>query len=249
MELNLLISGAFSSTYEQLAPMYMATSGNTVISKLSPSMGSSADAVPARLQRNEAADVVIMVGEDLQKLEADGEIVAGSKVDLARASIAMAVRAGSHKPDINTRERLAKVLLNAASIGYSESASGHYVQSELLKTLGVYDKVHSRARMISGKPVGDAVADGEVEVGFQQMAELLPIAGIAILGLLPQDIQHVTTISAGISSQSSNKSEAAAFIRFLVEDQHFPVLKQNGLQPPQNEPRTSRDGVDSKASD
>ncbi len=231
MTLKILISGAFSSTLKELAPEYEKTTGTELTSELGASTGDASSSIPNRLARDEQADVLILVGEDLQKLIDSGKAVAGSKVDIARALIAAAIREGRPLPDISTEEGLKQALLEARSIGYSESASGAYVKNKLFKRLGIEAQVENKAKMVSGKAVGEEVANGNLDFGFQQLAELMPVKGISLLGLLPDQLQVVTTISAGISSNSTQQSEAGALIKYLASPARKSVLKKNGLEP------------------
>ncbi len=231
MTLKILVSGAFSSTLKILAPDYEKGTGIKITSALGASTGDAPSSIPKRMSRGEPADVLILVGDDLQKLVDSGHAVVGSRADLACALIGAAIRSGLPKPDIGTEAGLKAALLAAKSIGYSESASGAYVKNELFKRLGIEDQVRDRATMVSGKAVGEAVATGELDFGFQQMAELMPVEGISILGLLPKQLQSVTTIAAGISASSSRRDEAAAFIAFVAAPAREAVLKENGLEP------------------
>lgn len=231
MKLKLFVSGAFSSTLEKLIPEYEKAAGAEIESEFGASTGDSADSIPNRLARDEPVDVLILVGEDLQKLIDSGKAVAGSKSDIARALIAAAIRSGRPKPDISTETGLKDALLAARSIGYSESASGAYVKSELFQRLGIEEQVGNKAKMVHGKSVGEVVAKGDIDFGFQQLAELMPVKGISLLGLLPKRFQSVTTISAGISANSTRRGDAAAFIAFLADPARNGVLKSNGLEP------------------
>ena len=161
-------------------------------------MGNTPEAIPARLRRGEAADVLIMVGYALGDLIAQGSVVADSRVDLARSAIAVAVRAGAPKPDIGSVDALRRALIAAQSIAYSDSASGIYVSTELFRRLGIAEQMRGKSRMIPAEPVAAAVARGEAEIGFQQMSELLPVPGIDIVGPLPPEVQKITLFSAGV---------------------------------------------------
>ncbi len=205
--------------------------GVEITSELGASTGNSHSSIPNRLARDEQADVLILVGEDLQKLVDAGKAVSGSTADIACALIAAAVQRGKPKPDISTESGLREALLAARSIGYSESASGAYVRNSLFKRLGIEEQGKDRAKMVSGKPVGEEVANGNLDFAFQQLAELMPVKGISLLGLLPKQFQTVTTISAGISANSNQQGEAAAFITFLAAPERNRVLKNNGLEP------------------
>ena len=231
MKLKLFVSGAFSSTLEELIPEYEKTTGARIVSEFGASTGDSDDSIPNRLARDEPVDVLILVGEDLQKLIDSGKAVIGSKVDVARALIAAAIPSGAPKPDISTEAGLKDALLAARSIGYSESASGAYVRNELFKRLGIEEQVGHKAKMVHGKSVGEVVAKGDLDFGFQQLAELMPVKGISVLGLLPKQLQSVTTISAGVSANSTRREDAVAFISFLADPARHGVLRKNGLEP------------------
>ena len=121
-------------------------------------MGTAPNAIPSRLQRGEPVDVFIMVGDALEGLIKQGKIAAGTRVDLARSSIGVAVRAGSPKPDIGSVDAFKRAMLDAKSLAYSSSASGVYLSTELFPRLGIADQVKGKSRMIGSEPVGAAVA-------------------------------------------------------------------------------------------
>ncbi|MFC0408388.1 substrate-binding domain-containing protein [Roseomonas elaeocarpi] len=231
VELSVLISGGFQSSYQALVPAYEKASGNHVTTRPGPSMGTTVNAIPQRLARGEPADVLIMVGSALDALIRDGRAVAGSKVDLARSPIGAAVKAGAPVPDISTVDKLRAALLAAKSVAYSDSASGVYIQDQLFKRLGIEDQMRGKARMIPATPVGEIVARGEAELGFQQVAELLPVSGISFAGPIPDEVQEVTVFSAGIATASQHPEEARALIQALAAPAAAPVLREKGLLP------------------
>ena len=128
--------------------------------------------------------MLIMVGDALGEMIEQGKAVRTSRVDLVRSPIGMAVRAGASKPDIRTPDALKQALLNAKSVAYSDSASGVYVGTELFKRLGIAADMKDKAKMIPAEPVASVVARGDAELGFQQISELLPIAGADLVGPL-----------------------------------------------------------------
>ena len=209
-DVTVMISGGFLSSLQALAPGFERDTGDPVTVVPGPSMGTTVNAIPQRLARGEPDDVLIMVGYALDGLLKDGRAVAGSKVDLALSPIGMAVRAGRPVPDISTEDKLRAVLLAAKSVAYSDSASGVYIERELFRKLGIEEQMHGKAHMIPATPVGEIVAKGEAELGFQQKAELLPVAGITFAGLLPASVQSVTVYSAGIATEAKQPEEGAA---------------------------------------
>ena len=230
-DVTVMISGGFKSTYDALVPGFEKATGDHVITLPGPSMGTTANAIPVRLARGEPDDVLIMVGWALDAMIKDGRAVPGSKVDLADASIGMAVKAGAPVPDISTVEKLKQVLLDAKSIAYSDSASGVYIQSEMFKKMGIEDQVKGKARMIPATPVAEIVAKGEAEVGFQQVAELLPTPGITFVGKIPDGVQQVTVFSAGISSKAKEPEAGKALIAYLASPRAVPIMEKMGLDP------------------
>ncbi len=143
----------------------------------------------------------------------------------------MAVRAGAPKPDISSPAALKRALLQAKSIAYSDSASGVYVSTELFQRLGIADQVKGKSRMIPAEPVGAVVARGEAEIGFQQMSELLPVAGIDLVGPLPSEVQKITVFSAGVATSAKEPQAARALIRFLASPEAAPAISKTGLEP------------------
>ena len=231
-DVTVMISGGFLSTYQALVPPFEIASGDHVVTVPGPSMGTTANAIPVRLARGEADDVLIMVGYALDGLIKDGRAVAGSRVDVAISPIGMAVKAGAPVPDISTVDKLRQVLLAAKSVAYSDSASGVYIQTEMFKKLGIEEQMKDKAHMIPATPVGEIVAKGDAELGFQQVAELLPVPGITFVGLLPPEVQQVTVYSAGIATGSKQPEAGRALINYLASPEAAPVLKKMGLLPP-----------------
>ncbi len=230
-DVHVMISGGFSAAYDVLTPHFEKFAVQKLVTVRGPSMGDTPQAIPNRIDRGEPVDVVIMVSEALDDLIKRGKVMPDSKVDLARSKIAMAVKAGAPKPDISTVDALKRTLLAAKSIAYSDSASGVYLQNVLFPKLGISEQLKGRARMIPAEPVGRVVARGDAEIGFQQLAELKPIAGIDIVGLIPDGAQKVTTFSAGIATGTKNYEGAFALVKFLSMDFVRDPIARTGLEP------------------
>jgi molybdate transport system substrate-binding protein len=230
-DIKVMSSGGFSAAYGSLAPEFERHTGNKIDTVLGPSMGTAPDAIPVRLKRGEPADVLIMVGSALDDLVKQGKVVAGSRVDLARSRIGMVVRAGAPKPDISSVEAFKRALLAAKSIAYSDSASGVYVSKELYKRLGAESQLAAKSKMIVSERVGNVVARGEAEIGFQQISELLPVPGIAYVGPIPADLQKVTVFAGGIAAGAKQPEAARALLRFLSSPEALPAIEKSGLDP------------------
>lgn len=230
-EIRVITSGAFTEAYKMLTPMFEKESGHKVISAYGASMGNAPDAIPARLARGEAVDVVIMAAPALDDLIKAGKVMPGSRVDLVRSSIGFAVRSGAPKPDISTVPKLKAALLEAKSIAYSASASGVYFSTVLLQKLGIAGEVLPKSKRILSERVGTIVARGEAELGLQQVSELVPIAGIAYIGPLPDEVQQNTLFSAGIVMGAKEPEAARAMIKFFTSTAAAPVIAKTGLEP------------------
>jgi len=228
-EIRVMTSGAFTAAYLQLAPEFERVTGHRIVTEAT-SMGTGSTSIRARLDRGDAIDVVIVADRDLEELIKVGRIRAGTRVDLARSAIGMAVRRGAPKPDISSVDGLRRTLLDARSIAYSASVSGTYLSTELFQRLGIADRVLPKSRRIEGERVGAVVARGEAEIGFQQISELLPVPGIDFVGPLPSDVQRVTVFSAGVGVAATHPEVAKSFIAFLSSIAAVPAIRKTALE-------------------
>ena len=228
-DLHVMSSGGFTAAYKLLGPKFAVSTGNTLDTALGPSMGKSPEAIPNRLQRGEPADVVIMVGYALDDLIKQGKVVPDSRVELADSRIGMVVRDGAPKPDIGSETALKETLLHARSIAYSDSASGVYIERELFTRLGIEEQMKQKAKMIPRIPVASVVANGDYEIGFQQVSELLPVKGATFVGKIPESLQSVTRFAAGIPVGAQHPKEAKALLDYLAAPTVQPEVKSTGL--------------------
>ena len=230
-EVRVMISGGLTAAYKELVPEFERLTGNKVLTAYGPSMGTTVNAIPIRLERGEPADVLIMVGYALGDLVKQGKVVADSRVDLVKSPIGIAVKSGAPKPDISSADAVKRALLATKTIAYSDSASGVYVSTEMFEKLGIADAMKDKARKIPATPVGEIVARGDAEIGFQQVSELLPVQGIDIVGQLPSELQKVTVFSAGIASVSKEPDAGKALIKFLASPTASAVIVKSGMEP------------------
>jgi ABC-type molybdate transport system substrate-binding protein len=231
-EVHVVTSGGFTEAYKQLAPRFERDTHIHVVSAFGASMGATPDAIPNRLNRGEPIDVIILAAPGLDELIKQGKVDASSRVDLVRSLIAMAVRTGAPKPDISTVDAFKRTLLQAKSVGSSDSASGVYLRTVLFPRLGVAEQLKPKSKVIEAyERVGDAVARGDVEIGFQQVSELRPVPGITIVGPLPEGAQQVTIFSAAIVKGAKNAAAGKRLIEFLSSPAVAPVVEQTGLEP------------------
>ncbi len=230
-DVHVVSSGGFAAAYQALSTGFEKKTGHKLVSDWGPSMGTTKEAIPRRLERGESIDVVIMVGGALDKLVTQGKVSKTDHEVLALSRIGMAVKAGASKPDISSIDALKRTLLTAHSIAYSDSASGVYLSTMLFKQLGVEQYIKDKARMIPAEPVGKVVARGEAEIGFQQISELKPVAGIDIVGPIPESAQLVTPYSAGIVVGAKHAEAAKELLDYLASPEAQALIAQSGLDP------------------
>jgi molybdate transport system substrate-binding protein len=234
-DIRVMISAGFYGVYSELGPAFERASGHHLVTTRGPSMGDSPQAIPARLARGEAADVVILDGGAADALGRRGLVRADSKIELARSLIGMVVRAGAAKPDIGSVEAFRSTLLAAKSIAYSDSGSGTYLSTKLFPSLGVADEIAGKSRKVrgppSGEPVAGVVARGEAEIGFQQVSELIHVPGISFVGTIPAEVQPTIFFAGALTSAARQPEAASALIRFLASSEAAPVIAKAGLLP------------------
>lgn len=184
-----------------------------------------------RVQAGEAFDFVILASDAIDKLIASDQVRAGSKVDLVRSGVAVAVRAGAMQPDISTEDAVRSAVLAAHSISYSTGPSG-VALTKLFERWGIARDIQDRiVTPPPGVPVGTLVASGEVELGFQQLSELMHLDGIVLLGQLPPAIQIVTTFSAGLCSGSQHGEAVRALLDYLNSPAAAAAKRRQGMEP------------------
>jgi molybdate transport system substrate-binding protein len=234
-DVQVMISSGFHGVYSELAPAFERASGHHLITTRGPSMGDSPEAIPARLARGEAADVVILDGGAADELGKQGLVRSDSKVDFARSLIGMVVRSGAEKPDISSVATFRSTLLAAKSIAYSDSGSGTYLSTTLFPKLGIAEQIAGKSRKVrgppSGEPVAAVVARGETEIGFQQVSELIHVPGITFVGTIPAEVQPAIFFAGAVTRTARQPEAASALIRFLASPEAAPVISKAGLVP------------------
>ncbi len=184
-----------------------------------------------RARAGEAFDAVILASDAIDKLADEGRLVAGTRVDLVRSGVAVAVRAGVPRPDIRTEDAVRRAVLDARTISYSTGPSGVHL-ARLFERWGIAAEIAPRiVQAPPGVPVGTLVARGDVELGFQQLAELIHLDGIEVLGPLPDAIQVVTTFSGAVAATSAQPGAAGEFLAFLASPSGDEAKRRNGMEP------------------
>lgn len=229
--IRVVTSGGFAAAYNLLEERFEEETGIDLQTAYGSSSGGAPDSIPMRLASGEAIDVIILSQSSLNNLTGEGEVEPDSRVDLVYSMIGMAVKSGSNKPDISTRELFEEAIITAESIGYSASASGTYLSTVLFPKMGVWEQVKDKSKRILSERVASVVARGEVEIGFQQISEILPIEGADYVGPIPHELQKVTTFSTGITKRALNKGDAKRLIEYLSSKEVAETIASTGLTP------------------
>ena len=226
LEIRILSSGATAAVLPELVPAFERSNG----AKVSVAYAST-NRIMGRIRDGEAADVVIVNDAGIEELERSRAILPGSRVDLARTGLGIAVRKGAPRPDISTVEAFRQALLNARSIARTATGASGVYFANLVERLGLAGALNPRIRVISGGLVGEIVARGEVELGVQMMSEILAVPGADLVGPLPAEVQSMSLISAGVFAATPQPDAAKALIRFLATPDAARVMAARGLEP------------------
>jgi molybdate transport system substrate-binding protein len=225
-EIKVLSTQATEEAYKELAPQFEKASGHKVTTVFTGTL----DALK-RLSNGETYDLLIMARQQIDELSQSGKVVAGSRTDVAKSGVGVAVGKGKPKPDISTVDALKKTLLAARSIGYSTGPSGLYVVT-MFQKMGIADEVKSKLKQTpTGVFVGSIIASGEAEIGFQQVSELTFFPGIDYVGPIPAEIQLITVFSAGIPTGTKQADAAKSLVSFITAPAAAAVFKKHALDP------------------
>jgi molybdate transport system substrate-binding protein len=235
-----LIGSSFANAAELkiLAPNAVKDSVVEIVSRFEKETGHRAvlswagtESITKRISDGEVVDVVVNAAQNIDKLILDRKITPGTRTDFAKSAIGVAVTANLPKPDISSVESLKQALLNSQSIAISSGTSGRYL-AELFERLGVGEQVKSKIKQPpSGAQIGEMLARGEVDLGFQQVSELVHVNGIEYVGPLPKEVQSITVYSAGIHSETQERAAAKAFLEALKSLKSAPIITKTGMEP------------------
>ena len=228
--MNVLISGGFSTAYEQLLPEFERTSGIKVITGSGASQGTGPQTIAAQLARGVSADVVILSREGLGELIAANRIIAGTDLDLARVPLGVAVRAGTPKPDVSTVEAIKQILLRAKTVAVPGSTSGIWLRTDLFPRLGIVEKINVKAAP-RGARATEMVAEGGADLAVMPVSEILHAAGVDFAGSLPAEIQFIQMFSAAVVAGSREIDGAKRLIEFLASARASEAIRKSGMEP------------------
>jgi len=225
-EIKVIGSPGTRAPYTLLVPGFEKATGH----KVTTTWG-GVNAVAKRVADGEVADVVMLPAAQIDDLIKLGKLIADSRVNVATSGIGVAIRAGAPKIDASSSEGIRKALLAAKAIAYSAGPSGVHM-ARLIANWGLTDELKAKiVPPIPDVPIGEVVARGDAEIGFQQVSELLPVTGIDYLGPLPADIQEVTVFSAGVHKAAGTTDAARALLKFLTAPEAAAIIRKTGMEP------------------
>lgn len=223
-EIHVMSTVAFKGAYLEMLPAFEQATGHKVVTQWVPTVE-----VLRRIKAGETVDLVLMAANGLEELAQAGKIDSASQTPFVKSGVGMAVRAGAPRPDVASVAAFKRTLLAAQSVGYSTGPSGSYLVG-LFERLGIAAEIKAKTKLIQGEPVGAFVARGEVEIGLQQIPEILPVEGIQYLGPLPAEIQFNTIFSAGLHTAARQADAARAWVKFLQSPGAAPLYKKYGME-------------------
>lgn len=224
--IKVLCSNSSHAVMKELAPAFERASGY----KVAINYETATQALKS-ICDGATADAIILNAPSIGELTKQGRIAPGSSRTLARCGVGIAVRAGAPKPDIGSVEAFKRALLDARSIAFTEAGASGIHFSGLIERLGIAAQVKAKARTRPGGLIGELVANGEAELAVQQIPELMAVAGIELVGPLPQELQSITTVTAAVFADARQPDAARAFLAFLSTPAAARVFKANGLEP------------------
>ena len=225
-ELRIIAPNGVKETITEIASRYERATGFRVVLSWA-----GTEAISKQINDGSIFDVVVNASQSIDKFEKEGKLVSGSRLDFAKSAIGVAVRAGHPRADISSIDALKQLILQAKLIAISSGTSGRYL-AELLQRLGIYEQIKDRIKQPpSGTQIGEMLANGEVDLGFQQISELIHVKGIVYLGPLPSEIQSITVYSAGVHSAASTPTAAMTFLKMLTAPDFGTFIRKTGMEP------------------
>jgi len=225
-DIRVLAANAVREPFMEIAAAFEKATGHRVLATWSGTAG-----IVKRIDDGQVADIVIVGSDAIDRMVGNGRLRADGRVDFARSGIGIAVRPGIARPDISTPEAVKAAILQARSVAYSSGPSGVYIES-LFERMGIVDQV--KGKLVRPPPsvqIGDLLARGEVELGFQQISDLLPFKDIQFVGALPAAIQNTTVYRGALHPAAPAPEAAGALLKFLVAPESAPAIRRAGLEP------------------
>lgn len=225
-EIKIVASRTAKDVLLELIPSFEQATGHRITVVWDSSAGGE-----RRVLDGEAIDLIMIASPNIDRLIAAGKVVGGSSMPFVKSGVGIALKLGLPKPDVSTPDAVRKAVLQAKSVAYSQGPSGLHV-ADILKKFGIADQIKDKLLLgPPGVPIGEMLARGEADLGFQQVGELRQVSGIQYLGPLPAEIQHYTVFSFGLLANSASPEAAKAFVNFVRSENAVPVIKSKGLEP------------------
>ncbi len=229
-DIKLLTTGAMRGVLAEVLPRFEKETGHKVTVD-----NATAGGLAKRIEDGEAFDVAINTPAHIDALAGKGKIAAGSRVNLAKVGMGVAVKDGARTPDIKTVDAFKKTLVSAASVAYTDPASGGssgIYFDRLLEKMGIADQVRPKAKLKRGGYAAELVASGEAEIAVHQISEIVPVKGVTLVGPLPAEVQNYTTYAVGLSPGAKEAAAAKALIAYLAGPVTEAALKARGMEKP-----------------
>jgi molybdate transport system substrate-binding protein len=225
-EFKVIGSPGFREAYTELLPGFEKTAGHHVTT-----IWGGVNEIAKRVAEGEAADIVILPRAQIDDLIRRGKLAPETRVDVAKSSIGVAIRTGAPRIDAASSDGIRKALLAAKSIAYSTGPSGVHM-ADVIRKWGLADQLKAKIKISPpDTPVGVMIARGDVEIGFQQVSELIRIKGIDYLGPLPSDIDEITVFSAAVHRNALAPDAAKALVKYLSAPEAAPTIRKTGMDP------------------
>jgi molybdate transport system substrate-binding protein len=227
-ELKVFTSVALTQALNELAPIFEQKTGNKLVISYD-----LAAVQKKRILDGERADVIILTRAMMEDLAKQNKLASPDIVNVAGTPVALAARAGAPKPDISTVEAFKQTLLAAKSISYADPAKGGLsgvVAGKAIDRLGIADQMKAKTTLVPGAQSPELVAKGEVELGIAQASEIVPIAGVQLVGPLPGELGSLTLFTGGVGAESGSADAAKALIEFLSGPEAGPHFKTKGFE-------------------
>jgi molybdate transport system substrate-binding protein len=229
-EIKVFSAGALTQPLTELIPQFERATNHKVTI-----VYGTAGALRAMLEKGEAADLVVLPAENIVDAEKHGWVQENTRTDLATVAIGVAVKKGASVPDISTPDALKRALLDAKAVAYvdpTRGTSGRHFDTVVLPALGIASEVRAKAKLQTEGSAAEFVRAGEADIAVQQVSELLPVEGVAVVGLLPASLQKITTYSSAIATRAGANEPARELVSFLTTPASMAVFKAKGMDAP-----------------
>lgn len=229
-DIKVLTAGAMRGVLLELLPQFEKDTGHRVSLD-----NATAGTLAKRIEDGEAFDVAVITPKVIDDLAKTGRIAPGTRVDVARVGIGVAVKEGAPLPDIGTVEAFRRTLLAAKSVAYIDpkagGSSGIYFDG-LLDRLGIGSEIRPKAKLKQGGYVAELVAGGEADIAVHQISEIVPVKGVVLVGPLPAEVQNFTTYTAAAGAQAKDAAAAKSLVEHIAGPAAVPILKAKGMEKP-----------------